>query len=133
MVGPNVRYIWRNPTSDDFADKDYSSQGGGLLVEKGGTADLEDCNIFDNSAKDVCFEPAFRKPQLVLIVCRAVPWQGSESVHFEPSILNHSVPLMQYLSTILSPCRVEVFLFTARLNSVAARYSATLRFRPKAS
>ena len=61
VVGPNVRYIWRNPALD-FPDKDYSSQGGGLLVEKGGTADLEDCNIFENTAKDVCFEPAFRNP-----------------------------------------------------------------------
>ena len=61
VVGPNIRYKWRNPALD-FLDKDYSSQGGGLLIEKGGTADLEDCNIFDNSATDVCFEPAFRNP-----------------------------------------------------------------------
>ena len=84
----DYRYDWSD------LDKDHSSQGGGLLVEKGGTADLEDCNIFHNSAIDVCFEPAFRNPQLVLIVCRAVPWQGSESGHFESSILNHSIPLM---------------------------------------
>ena len=33
---------------------DYSLEGGGLLVERGGTADLEECNIFDNTAKEVC-------------------------------------------------------------------------------
>ena len=41
---------------------DYSLQGGGILVEQNGTADLQDCNIFDNAAKEVCsaFEPAFQ-------------------------------------------------------------------------
>ena len=55
----DYNHTWSDP------DKDHSSQGGGLMVEKGGTADLEDCNIFENTAKDVCstFEPAFRKPQ----------------------------------------------------------------------
>ena len=40
---------------------DLSLQGGGILVEQGGTADLEESNIFDNAAKEVCstFEPAF--------------------------------------------------------------------------
>ena len=80
VVGPNVRYIWRNPTSDDFADKDYSSQGGGLLVEKGGTADLEDCHIFDNTAIDVrsTFDPAFRALRLGadFVPCRTVAGLG---------------------------------------------------------
>ena len=34
--------------------EDYSLQGGGILVEANSRADLEECNIFDNTAKDVC-------------------------------------------------------------------------------
>ena len=71
---------------DNFGVTDYSLQGGGLLVVKGGTADLEDCNIFDNTAKDVCstFEPVCPGGNHMLIVCCALPWQGVASVHFEP-------------------------------------------------
>ena len=45
---------------DTFSD--FSSQGGGILVEQDGKADLEDCIISDNTAKEVCsaFETAFR-------------------------------------------------------------------------
>ena len=45
---------------DTFSD--LSLQGGGILIEQGGKADLEDCSIFDNTAKEVCsaFETAFR-------------------------------------------------------------------------
>tara|TARA_B100000795_G_scaffold123370_1_gene91928 strand:- start:761 stop:1279 length:519 start_codon:yes stop_codon:yes gene_type:complete len=61
-------------------ESDYSLQGGGLLVEPGGAADLDECNIFDNTAIDVCFifEPAFRSPQLSAdcVPCRAVAGPG---------------------------------------------------------
>lgn len=35
---------------------DWTLQGGGLFVQQGGTADLDECNIFDNTAKEVCSE-----------------------------------------------------------------------------
>ena len=53
---PGPAYIrlglfWRDTISD------LSLQGGGLLVKQNGKADLEDCNIFDNTAKEVCAQP----------------------------------------------------------------------------
>ena len=66
----------------------------------------------------------------LLTVC-ALPWQGL----VRACILNQFFPLSCVITAHnhLLVCRVEVLLITAKLHSVAARYSATLRDRPEAA
>ena len=66
---------------------DWTLQGGGLFVQQGGTADLGECNIFDNTAKEVCSQKAHSwifcaHAALVDRVPLALPWQGVASVRF---------------------------------------------------
>lgn len=67
---------------------DFSSQGGGILVEQDGKADLEDCIISDNTAKEVCsaFETAFRGGGPFVDCVRLAVAGLGESVDFEPAL-----------------------------------------------
>ena len=66
---------------------DWTLQGGGLFVQQGGTADLGECNIFYNTAKEVGSQKAHSwifcaHAALVDRVPLALPWQGVASVRF---------------------------------------------------